>query len=197
MIEMFRGKIFIKILFVQWKYPWVWDDILKMCLETKFKLINTTVDLVSVLEKHPDWISDCRTDLKAKTDRNRKMQHKVRSGSPLFPEGLPNPLPTTSSGTLKCTPCLFSAGQSRPTQTIKMEIGRRRCRLMQFCRNKGKETKALNIPVGVELWGQDAILWMWVCGGEWAVGGSGRVAVRAGQPQAPFVESVNEAQQND
>lgn len=40
---------------------------------------------------------------------------------------------------------------------IKMEIGRRRSRLMQSCRNKGKETKALNIPVDAVLSGQDAI----------------------------------------
>lgn len=36
---------------------------------------------------------------------------------------------------------------------IKMEIGRRRRRLMQSCRNKGKETKALNIPVDAVLLG--------------------------------------------
>lgn len=48
---------------------------------------------------------------------------------------------------------------------IKMEIGRRRRGLMQSCRNKGKETKALNIPVDAVLSGQDAIFWRWVCGG--------------------------------
>lgn len=42
---------------------------------------------------------------------------------------------------------------------IKMEIGRRRRGLMQSCRNKGKETKVLNILVKAVLQGEDAILW--------------------------------------